>query len=142
MKRTSHMSVMIAEYDRSTRNVHRFLLKIAGYSTIEALDAPTAIQVLRTHPVGMVVLLDWDMPQAECMRILRGISRVPGVAGRHRFVLLSNAPESLHSRLLTLPASISITALRKPAKHTDLLLAVGEAAQTVPLPASDETQAL
>lgn len=141
MKGPSGMLVLIAEDDRSIRNVHRFLLEIAGYHTIEATDAPSAISILRTHSVGMVALLDWEMPKSGCMRILRGLSRAPDVAARHRFVLLSYTPESLHSRLLTLPASIWITLLRKPAQREELLVAVGKAAQAVPTPPPDATQA-
>ena len=137
----SVMSVLIAEHDRSTRNVHRFLLEIAGYQTVVAPDAPSALAVLRTHPVGMVALLDWDLPKIGCMRILRGLSHAPEVAVRHRFVVLASAPELLNSRLMTLPASICITFLRKPATNTELLIAVGMAAQAVPIPPADTSQA-
>ena len=132
MNGTHRMSVLIAEDDRATRNVYRFLLAIAGYKTIEARDVPSAIDVLRTHPTGMVALLDWEMPKTACMHILRGLAHTPDAAARHRYLLLALRPDRLHSRILTLPASLSISFLRKPAAMAELLAAVGEVAKTVP----------
>src|SRR5215469_17488853 len=105
------MPVLIAEDDRATRNVFRFLVGIGGYKPVEAADARAALDVLLNYPAGMVALLDWEMPGAGCMRILRGLAHASDAAARHRFVLLARSPESLHSRLLVLPASLSITLL-------------------------------
>ena len=126
-----HLTVLIVEDDRSIRNVHRFLLEIAGYNTVEAPDPPSAIDALRTHPTGMVALLDWEMPKAGCMRILRALAHIPTheVAARHRYIVVALTPERLHSQLLTLPASLSITVIRKPVGMDKLLAAVGEAAR-------------
>ncbi|MGH2514347.1 MAG: hypothetical protein ACRDHP_01700 [Ktedonobacterales bacterium] len=136
MNGSSRVPVLIAEENRSTRNVYRFLLEIAGYGAYEAPDAATAIEVLRTHPTGVVALLDWEMSEAGCMRILRSLAHAPDAAARHRYVLLATAPDRLHSRILTLPASLSIRLLGKPAGMETLLAAVGEAALTVPAPPS------
>lgn len=137
MKGMPRIPILIVQDDRSTRNVYRFLLEIAGYATLAASDPSAVIDTLQAHPTGMVALLDWEMPQAGCMRILRGLARTPEAAARHRFVLLARAPDSLHSRLLTLPASFSFVLLRKPAAMDELLAAVGEAARTVPSPPSN-----
>ena len=136
VKGMPRIPVLIVQDDRPTRNVYRFLLEIAGYSTFAASDPPSVIEMLQAHPTGMVALLDWEMPQSGCIRILRGLAHTPEAVARHRFVLLARAPDSLHSRLLTLPASFSFVLLRKPAAMDELLAAVGEAARTVPSPSS------
>lgn len=132
MSEAPRVPVLIADNDRSTRNVYGFQLGVAGYHVLKAPDVSSAIEVLLTHPTGMVALLDWEMPAAGCMRILRSLAHTPDAAARHRYVLLAYAPDSLHSRLLTLPASLAISLVRKPAAMPDLLSAVGAAAQTVP----------
>ena len=124
----SAIPVLIAEDDRGTRNLYRFLLGVAGYPVIEAPDAHTALRELVSHTSGMVALLDWEMPRAGCMRILRGLALEPDAAALHRYVLLAREPERIRGHILSLPASLAISLLRTPVSRDDLLAAVRRSA--------------
>lgn len=131
MKSIPAVPVLIAEDDRATRNTHRFLLGVAGYPVAAAASVRPALDALLKHPAGMVVVLDWEMPRGGCMRILRGVARVPDAAALHRYLLLAPAPDRVTSYILSLPASLSITILRKPIERDDLLAAVRDAARAI-----------
>lgn len=134
MKSIPSVPVLIAEDDRATRNVHHFLLGVAGYPVTVAGSVRPALDALLKHPARMVVVLDWEMPRNGCMRILREVARVPDAAALHRYLLLASTPERVTGHILSLPASLSIAILRKPVERDDLLAAVGDAARALSAP--------
>lgn len=131
MKSIPAVPVLIAEDDRATRNVHRFLLGIAGYPVVAAESSRLALDALLKPPARLVVLLDWEMRHNGCMRILREVARMPDAAALHRYLLLAPEPDRVTSHILSLPASLSIAILRKPIERGDLLAAVGDAARAL-----------
>ncbi len=63
-------TVLIAEDDNATRHEISFALSNAGYETLEAPDAMTAIDMaVRNHPAAAI--LNWRLPDMECLKLLR-----------------------------------------------------------------------
>ena len=63
-------TVLIVEDDKSIRNLLSFTLSNAGYETIEAPDAITAIDMAARNEPDLA-LLDWQLPDMDGIKLLR-----------------------------------------------------------------------
>jgi two-component system NtrC family sensor kinase len=66
--------VLIVEDDEPTREVLVELLTDARYTVYQAPDGKLALERLRTHPEGLVVLLDLMMPGVDGFKVLQAVA--------------------------------------------------------------------
>jgi len=63
-------SVLIVEDDKSIRQILSFNLTSAGYDTLEAPDAITAIDMVSCNEPDLAIL-DWHLPDMDGIKLLR-----------------------------------------------------------------------
>ena len=105
--------VLVVDDDQEICEVVRLALEDAGYESLQTRDGQTALDMLRSSPSPLVVLLDQLMPGMNGTEVLRIIQADPALATRHAYILMtasSSAPFSAISQL----TNLSVTVLRKP----------------------------
>lgn len=122
------IAVFVVEDDDATREVLVDLLTEAGYAVFEAPDGKPALERLRTHPTGLVVLLDFWMPGMNGFAVLQAIAAEPPLATRHAYLLLSATGRWPSPEVLHLLKQLQIPSLSKPFDSDELLAAVHKAA--------------
>ncbi len=126
--------ILVADDDDVTRETLRDILDDAGYDTIlEAPDGTRALEILRTNPRRLVVLLDWLMPHGAGADVLMARSGDTASFGRHAYIVLTADARVSQADLdaLELPSDMWIMLLRKPFSLDDVLQAVETAASTL-----------
>jgi CheY-like chemotaxis protein len=122
-------SVLIVDDDDATREALCGMLTDAGYTVYEAPDGESALQRLREHPAGMVVLLDMIMPGMDGITMLEAVETESPLATRDAYIVMSarftTVPLPLAQQLMRLGA----TAITKPFDMDELLARVAAAAQ-------------
>jgi CheY-like chemotaxis protein len=124
-------SVLVVDDDQDIRFSVRMALQDAGYRVYEAADGVPALALLREHPVGLVVLLDLNMPGMDGEALLRALAADPATATRHAFILCTahaaHASRSLPLAVAKLLAKVGVGLLAKPFSVNGLLRVVAEA---------------
>src|SRR5579872_3621361 len=82
----SSAQVLVVDDNEAIRTSVSELLRSAGYSVMEAADGQSALDLLTTTTVG-VVLLDLKMPGGGGLAVLEGIDDPPPVILMSAFVL-------------------------------------------------------
>ncbi len=120
--------VLIVDDDPTLREVLRAILEEEGYPVLEAAEGNTALQLLRTSPQRLVVLLDYLMPGVDGRGVVQVVSRDAALSTRHAYILLT-ARARISLPVLELAETISMPVMRKPFDLEDLLVIVAEAQQ-------------
>jgi CheY-like chemotaxis protein len=81
--------VLIVDDDEPTRFTMRTVLEFGGYEVFEAENGRPALDRLRTHPQGLVVVLDKNMPGMDGQAVLEAVAAEPTLATHHAFILVS-----------------------------------------------------
>jgi CheY-like chemotaxis protein len=129
--RAARMEVLIVDDDPNIRYTLRFILEEAGHTVLDAPDGQTALEHLRTHPCGMVVLVDWSMPGMDGAALLRAMTADLSSATRHAYILLTDrahAEDAFPLALARALPSVAAQVLAKPFNVDRLLAAVERAA--------------
>jgi two-component system phosphate regulon response regulator PhoB len=121
--------VLIVEDDVAIRTLICTVLEDAGYEALEVPDGHAALEHLRTHPHGLVVLLDKLMPGMDGQAVLEAVHVDPALARRHQFILISATARQISPRLAELLAALSADVLAKPFDVDTLLAVVAKAEQ-------------
>jgi CheY-like chemotaxis protein len=125
------IDVLIVDDDVDIRQTVRFLLEDTGYTVYEAPEGQPALEELSTHPRGMVVILDWNMPGMDGEALLHAVTANRALANRNAYILLSayvSAKRALPPAFTTLLTQVDAQVLAKPFEVDDLLTAVERAA--------------
>ena len=77
--------VLIVEDDDSIREVLTELLEDVGYVVFIAHNGRVALERLRSHPEGLVVLLDLIMPDMDGYCLLQVIADESSLATKHAY---------------------------------------------------------
>jgi CheY-like chemotaxis protein len=85
-------SVLVVDDNKGIRDSVAELLRSAGYPVLEAEDADSAIEVMQTTAVS-VVLLDIRMPGGDGLTVLRALERPPPVILMSAFPLTDDEHE-------------------------------------------------
>lgn len=121
--------VLVVDDDADTRQVLHALLEDTGYAVFLAPDGEPALQRLREHPRGMVVLLDLNMPGVDGAAVLRAVAAEPALAARHAFVLLTANAHTFSLAFAQLLSHLAVPVVPKPFDIDQLLAVVDQAAR-------------
>ena len=119
--------VLIVEDDEMIREVLAEFLASEGYSVYQAPDGRPALERLRTHPVGLVVLLDLMMPDMDGYAVLQAVAAESPMATRHVYILMTATGRFLPTKVIPLLKQLNVSSLSKPFDLDDLLAAVQKA---------------
>jgi len=111
------MWVLVVDDDAAVRDVLRAVLEDTGYRVAEAWNGQEALEILRTSPHPMVVLLDLLMPRLDGAALLRAVTEDALLAARHAFVILT-AADCPYIRSL---GNLAVPVILKPFDIDDLL---------------------
>jgi two-component system, cell cycle response regulator CpdR len=118
--------VLVAEDDASLRGTLAEILELEGHECLEAPDGEAALDMLRAHPVDVLVL-DLHMPRRDGVSVLHEIDAPPpAVVIYSAFEFYS--PEGVRSSV----GPKVFRWLRKPSPPSQLIAAVAEALSALP----------
>lgn len=132
--------VLIVDGDRDIRESLRDLLRLDGYTVLEASTPDQARSILRGCPDCIVVIFDSGAPSTSQEGDAVGIAAVAlarindqthGQPHQHAFICLTTSPAHLHVRLRDTLGQASIPIIQKPFELDALLAAIAEAAAVV-----------
>ena len=70
-------TILVADDDAEVRELTGRILKLAGYTPVEAYDAPSTIEALGEHAEVRLVLLDLNMPGGpSCARTVEKLREI------------------------------------------------------------------
>src|SRR5215472_9259808 len=121
--------VLVIDDDSATRKLVRFILEDAEYVVLEAADAATALDLLHTSSVGLVVLFDYRMPRLDGAELMALAEREQLLAQRHSFVCITASPQSLPPALSDLLTRYDVPLVGKPFRIDELLAVIAHAEQ-------------
>ncbi|HLW03228.1 MAG TPA: response regulator [Ktedonobacterales bacterium] len=121
-------SVLVVDDDPTLRDLLRELLEAEGYRVLLAAEGNAALDLLRSSPYRLVVLLDYLMPSGGGKRVLEVVRRDAVLSTRHAYVLLT-ARTRISQPVLEVVQTLSMPVVRKPFDLDALLVTVAEAQQ-------------
>ena len=101
-----------------------------------ATNGQPALERLRTHPTGLVVLLDLMMPEMDGYALLQAVAAEAPLATQHAYILMSATVKTLPLRVVDLLRQLHLSSLQKPFDLEEVLAAVAHAAHRLPQNAS------
>jgi CheY-like chemotaxis protein len=125
------IDVLVVDDNASIRMTMRFALEDAGYTVYEAADGVQALNRLRTHPHGLVVLLDLNLPKLDGWGVLRAVAAEKPLATPHRFLLLTAKSDELPAALIKLLRRLHAPVITKPCSLDRIFDAVAGAAAAI-----------
>ncbi len=131
MDTVMHIHVMVVEDDSDTRHVLQLILEDAGFTVTQASDGIAALDLLRSSPVPLVVLLDWWLPKLDGIAVLQAIGNDRAGRSCHAYILMTATSEALAAKLARMPLIVTPSVLAKPFGMKRLLDTVASAARTL-----------
>ncbi len=129
--------ILVVDDDGDTRAMLRELLEDDEHFTVfESPDGESALARLRTHPVPLIVLLDWLMPGLDGIQVLQALAEDAPLTRRHAYILLTAAGISEARPLPPLPPVLDVGVILKPFDIDALLAAIRDAAVRISGPAA------
>ena len=125
------IDVLVVDDNTGIRKTMRLALEDAGYTVYESADGVQALNRLRAHPHGLVVLLDLNLPKLDGWGVLRAVAAEKPLATRHRFLLLTAKSDTLPSTLTKLLRLLHAPVITKPCSLNRILDAVAGAASAI-----------
>lgn len=119
--------VLIVEDDGPIRELLAALLREEGYTVFTAPDGRPALERLRAHPEGLIVLLDLMMPGMDGFALLQAIAAEPPLPTKHGYILMSAATKTLPLKLVQLLKQLNVDWVPKPFDLDEVLAAVKRA---------------
>jgi CheY-like chemotaxis protein len=121
--------VLIVDDDTEIRRALRGALEDVGYGVREAEDGKRALEMLRSEPDGMVVLLDVMMPGMDGPALLQAVVDDTVLARRHAFVLITANIAAVPLEQARDRLRLGIPIVQKPFNMAVLLDAIAQAAR-------------
>jgi CheY-like chemotaxis protein len=128
-------AVLVAEDDDVLRSALVWVLRDEGYPVLEAADGQAAVEVLREHPEGLVVLLDLLMPGGDGFAVLRAVEGEQPAATRHAYIVVTATYRVLPLADFRRLTRLSIPVFDKPFDVDKLVAAVATASTRLSVPA-------
>ena len=117
--------------DDDLRAVTAEFLRDMDSTVYEAPDGKPALERLRTHPEGLVVLLDLMMPEMDGYAVLEAVAAESPLATRRAYILVSATSRIFPLTLAATLKQLNVTSVPKPFDLDELLAAVQKAASTL-----------
>ncbi len=95
--------VLIGDDSGAIRRTVRAILEFAGYVVCEAADGMLALEHLRTHPHGHVILLDVEMPRMNGVRALEALACQPPLIPQHAVIIITASAQELPPAVAHVP---------------------------------------
>ncbi len=125
------VDVLVVEDDQEIREMLVEYLRDAGYTVYEAPDGKPALERLRTHPAGLVVLLDLMMPGMDGYAVLQAVAEESPLATKHAYILVSATSSTLPLKVAAILKQLHVMSVPKPFDLDELLAAVQKTASTL-----------
>ncbi|GAC1355941.1 MAG: hypothetical protein NVS4B11_08280 [Ktedonobacteraceae bacterium] len=125
--------ILVVDDDESIREMLCMMFECSEYDVLHATNGVEALELLRTSPTQLVVLLDLFMPKLDGRGVLHIVAADSHLSTFHNYILLSADPD-LHSFTTETTPAFSVPVLAKPFDLDDLLKVVDQAAQRVATP--------
>jgi CheY-like chemotaxis protein len=128
-------SILIVEDDPVVRDTMADILRSAGYRDIAlAADGVAGLEIMRSDPRRLIVLLDVMMPRKSGFDVLADVVDDDALAPRHALVLVTARagtlpPARVAERLASLHTAVPV--LVKPFRRAELLKAIAWAEQSL-----------
>lgn len=122
-------SVLIVEDDADIRALLGAFLQDENYSVFVAPDGQPALERMRKHSEGLVVLLDLMMPGMDGYAVLQVLAADSPLATKHSYILMTASGELLPENVRQLLKHLHVPLLPKPFELDDLLAAIQQAAK-------------
>ncbi len=113
------MQILIAEDDRTSRNILNVVLTRLGYTVIAVADGTAAWQVLQRPDAPKLVILDWVMPGMEGIEICTRLRRISNPETAYTYVILLTAKGSKEDIIMGMDAGADDYVV-KPFDHNEL----------------------
>jgi len=113
------MQVLIAEDDRTSRNLLEVVLKRLGYRVLSVNDGHAAWEVLQRPDAPKLVILDWMMPGMEGIDICTRLRQMSDPEAVYTYVILLTAKGSKESIVKGMEAGADDYVV-KPFDHNEL----------------------
>lgn len=123
--------MLVVDDDAAIRETLHQLLEDEGYDVAQAPDGVIALDILRSTPRRMVVLLDVMMPRLDGYGVLLAVVADERLTHGRRYIIMSAAVSSIASELTQLMRRIGAPALTKPFSIDLLLSAIADAASQI-----------
>jgi two-component system, chemotaxis family, chemotaxis protein CheY len=121
--------VLIVDDDADIRQALRTLLEdIGGHHVLEANDGLAALDILRSAPQHLVVLLDLLMPDLDGLGVLRAVAADARLSSQHAYLLVTVSRQATASDFADRLA-LAVPVIPKPFDIDLLLSAVADAEQ-------------
>jgi CheY-like chemotaxis protein len=125
------VSVLVVDDDAPLRRVVRMMLEDDEWNVLEAKNGMEALDILRSSPSHLVVLLDWMMPEMSGEDVLNAVNSDRVLATRHAYALFTANAALLTPHMRELLHELSVPLLAKPFSIQDLLSTVEDQAQRI-----------
>ena len=132
---SSHLSVLVAEHDAGSRHFIMMALAEAGYAPQQVTDGTAALEKVKRQQPPLILIAEEDLPDFGGFQLADLLSLVPG-AGAHYsvIVLTASLDTALHPPMRGAPTALSLDVLVKPFHVSELLIALGLAADRLTRP--------
>lgn len=122
------VGVLIVDDEYDIRMLLGTLLEEEGYRVYQAADGNSALEQLRAHPEGLVVLLDVLMPM-DGIATLKVVETEASLATEHAFILMTALAAPLPEQIRPLLQRLDVQAVPKPIDVGMLIAAIQTAAR-------------
>lgn len=123
--------VLVVDDDEDIRLAMRTLLEEVGSHTVEeASNGETALEILRSSPHSLVVLLDLLMPGMDGLAVLRAVADDEQLAARHRYMLVTVSRRAVSTDFPT-NLTFVVPVIPKPFDMDELLQMVDTASRSL-----------
>jgi len=124
--------VLVVDDDGDLRRFLAACLEDEGHTVLQAPNGRDALDLMRGHPSGLVVVLDLNMPVMSGIEVLRTVDAEPSLSARHGYIVMSLAKQhELAPEVQELLARRHIPFFVKPFDPSELVAAIPHAAQQV-----------
>lgn len=124
--------ILVVDDDQAIQEMLGMMLEGCGYNVLHATNGLEALEVLRTTPDRLVVLLDLHMPKIDGRGVLHAVAEDERLSTQHSYILLSATQDlSPYEPDPTLPP---VPVVPKPFEMDDLLDTVDKVAQHIASP--------
>lgn len=119
-------AALVVDDDAMIRETLRQILEDEGYAVAQAPDGVAALEILRSTPARLVVLLDVMMPQLDGCGVLRAVTDDLQLMSQHRYVIMTAI--TLNDAMTQMMQQVGAPLLSKPFSVEALLDLTAEAA--------------